>query len=522
MASAVLKPAGRVQPAREPNADLSAWLAVAAGTLGALLAMLDISIVNSALPTIQGEIGATGTEGAWVATAYLVAEIVIIPLAAWLERLLGLRTFLLIAVTLFTGFSVMCGFATSLTMMIVGRIGQGITGGAMIPTAQTIIAQRLPSHQQSLGTAAFGVVAVMGPIMGPLVGGWLAENLSWHYAFFLNVPLAVVLFLLLWIGLPHRKLNLHLLGEADWFGVAGLILGMGGLTTVLEEGAREEWFASTMIQQVTAISVIGFILLAWGQATAKRPVIKLSLLRDRQFGAVAIMGMSLGIVLYGTSYAIPQFLAAVSGYNAFQAGKIVALSGIPSLILMIFLPLLIRFVDVRIAVGLGMIIMGFSSFLETDLTLGSSGSSFVDSQLMRGVGQILGMLFLSQACVQSVAPADAGDASGLFNAMRNLGGSFALAGISILQQDRLWLHQRRLEESLSANAPAVQEYVGGLGQAIGNGGAGIRLLSQQIQQQALVMTYNDIFFAMSLVTLCVLPLVLLLRPLPAGGQVSMH
>uniref|UniRef100_UPI0035BBA551 MFS transporter n=1 Tax=Sphingomonas sp. TaxID=28214 RepID=UPI0035BBA551 len=204
------------------RADLGAWLAVAAGTLGALMATLDISIVNSALPVIQGEIGASGTEGTWIATAYLVAEIVIIPMAAWLERMLGLRTFLLIAAGLFTAFSVLCGFSTTLPMMIVGRVGQGFTGGAMIPTAQTIIAQRLPPRQQPIGIAAFGVTAILGPVLGPLVGGWLTETISWHYAFFLNVPICAALVTLLLVGLPHEKAKLHLFREADWFGIAGL------------------------------------------------------------------------------------------------------------------------------------------------------------------------------------------------------------------------------------------------------------------------------------------------------------
>ena len=508
---------------RQPNADLGAWLAVAAGTMGALMATLDISIVNSALPTIQGELGATGTEGAWVATAYLVAEIIIIPLSGWLERMLGLRRFLLIMVSLFTGFSVICGLSTSLPMMILGRVGQGFTGGALIPTAQTIIAQRLPRHQQSIGTAAFGIVAILGPLLGPLVGGWLTENVSWHYAFFLNVPVSAVLITLLLVGLPSEKSRLHLIREADWFGIVGLALGLGGLTVFLEEGTREEWFASTLIQQMAALSVLGFGLLFYGQVTAKRPVIKLSLLLDRQFGAVATMGIALGVVLYGTSYAIPQFLAAIADYNALQSGKVVLLSGIPSILMMPFVPFLIRRVDIRLAVGFGMAVMGISAWLETSLTIQATGEQFTESQLLRGVGQILSMLFLSQACVQSVPPEDAADASGLFNAMRNLGGSFALAGISILQENRLWFHSRRIEETLHANDPAVQDYIGGLERMIGDPQAALRMIGQQIQGQALVMTYNDIFFAMSMVTVCVLPLVLFLRPLPSNASMgAMH
>ena len=516
-------PAHGAAPAAPQRADAAAWLAVAAGTLGALMATLDISIVNSSLPTIQGEIGASGTEGTWIATAYLVAEIVIIPMAAWLTRLLGLRTFLLIAAGLFTGFSILCGLSTSLMMMIIGRVGQGFTGGAMIPTAQTIIAQRLPRRQQPIGIALFGVTAILGPVIGPLIGGWLTENVSWHYAFFLNIPICAILVTLLLLGLPHERLRLDLIGEADWFGILGLALGLGGLTVFLEDGQREQWFASELIRTMAAISLVGFALLFWGQFTARRPIIKLSLLLDRQFGAVALMGVVLGIVLYGTSYAIPQFLSAVANYNALQAGYVVLLSGIPSLFMMAIVPILLQRVDIRIAVSIGLFIMGASALMDSTLTLGSDGGDFTASQLLRGVGQILGMLFLSQAVVRSVPPEDAGDASGLFNAVRNLGGSFALAGISILQDQRLWLHSRRIEETVNANGQRVQEYVGGISRMTGGESSALRLLGQQIQGQALVMTYNDIFWIMGVGTLAVLPLVLFLRPLPKdAAPAAMH
>ncbi|MBT2189051.1 MDR family MFS transporter [Sphingobium nicotianae] len=509
-------------PAAE-RADLAAWLAVAAGTLGALMATLDISIVNSALPTIQGEIGATGTEGTWVATAYLVAEIVIIPMAAWFERLLGLRTFLLIAAGLFTAFSVICGLSDSLTMMIIGRVGQGFTGGAMIPTAQTIIATRLPRSQQPVGIAMFGVTAIMGPVIGPLIGGWLTENISWHYAFFINLPICAILVALLLVGLPHRRSHLDQLREADWLGVAGLALGLGGLTVLLEEGQRELWFASRLIWAMAGVSAVGFALLITGQLTAKRPVIKLSLLLDRQFGSVALMGMVLGVVLYGTAFVIPQFLAAIAGYNALQAGKIVLISGIPSLFMMAIVPILLKRIDIRIAVATGLAIMGGSALLDASLTADSVGGDFVVSQLMRGVGQILGMLFLSQAAIQSVPQQDAGDASGLFNSVRNLGGSLALAGISIIQDQRLWLHTRRIEETLSANSLAVQERIAGMAAMLGGQPAALRSLSQQIQGQALVMTYNDIFTIMGFGTLIIIPFVLFLRPLPkSSAPAAMH
>jgi DHA2 family multidrug resistance protein len=407
-------------------------------------------------------------------------------------------------------------------MMIIGRIGQGCTGGALIPTAMTIIATRLPREQQPIGNALFGVTAILGPVLGPLVGGWLTENFSWHYAFFINLPVGILLIILLLIGLPHQKARLRDLFDADWLGIAGLALGLGGLTVVLEEGQREQWFQSSEIVLLTAVSVLGFMLLFAGQIFAKRPVIKLSLLLDRQFGSVALMGVVVGMVLYGTAYVIPQFLAGIAGYDALQAGKIVLLSGIPSLMLMPFTPLMIRHFDIRFAVITGLIIMAASCWIDTTLTAQSDGGSFVDSQLLRGVGTILCFLFLNQAAIASVPPSEAGDASGLFNAARNLGGSFALAGIATVQDQRLWLHSRRIEETLNANSDRVQEYLSSLSQSLGGMDAAFRTLAGSIQRDALVMTYNDIFWLLAVGIMCVTPLVLFLRPLPQGQSIAMH
>lgn len=500
--------------APEPRADAAAWLAVAAGTLGALMATLDISIVNSSLPTIQGEIGASGTEGTWIATAYLVAEIIVIPLSGWLERLLGLRTLLLVAATLFTLFSIACGLSTTLPMMIVGRIGQGFTGGALIPTAMTIVATRLPRSQQPVGNALFGATALLGPVVGPVLGGWLTENVSWHYAFFLNLPVGVALLTLLLVAIPHQPAKLHLIREADWLGIAGLALGLGALTVVLEEGEREQWFESSLIVTLTLVSVLGFVLLGLGQMIARKPVIRLRLLLNRQFGSVVAMVTVVGMVIYGTSYAIPQFLSVIAGYNSLQAGKVVMLSGIPVMLMMPLTPWLLRNVDIRLSVGFGLCVLAFSAWLETGLTSASDSADFVDSQLLRGVGTVFCMMFLNQAAIRSVPPEEAGDASGLYNSARNLGGSFALAGIAIIQDQRLWLHSRRLEESLSANSPGVQDYVAG------QGGGALRTIEGMIQTQALTMTYADMFWIMSVGVVFVIPLVLFLRPLPKNAPMA--
>ena len=499
---------------RRENADLAAWLAVMAGTLGAMMATLDISIVNSALPTIQGEIGASGTEGTWIATAYLVAEIIIIPLGAWFERLLGLRRFLLTIALLFTCFSILCGTADNLTTMIIGRAGQGFTGGAMIPTAMTIIATRLPPHQQPIGTALFGVTAILGPVFGPLLGGWLTEAFSWHYAFLINVPVCAVLVVLLIVGLPNQKMRLDLLNEADWLGVFGLALGLGGMTVVLEEGNREQWFASSAIIELTIMSAIGFAMLIAGQLTAKTPVVRLRLLFDRQFGAVAIMATMLGMVLYGSSYVIPQFLAAIDDYNAFQSGQIVMISGIPMMILMFLTPVLMRVLDIRLAVFIGLMMLSLSCHVDTTMTADTVGSGFIESQLLRGAGTVLAFVFLNQAAISSVPVQYAGDASGLFNAARNIGGSLALSAIATVQDQRVWLHSRRIEETLQANSVAVQTRVADMAHSFGSADAALRSLAGSVARQALVMTYNDMFWMLAIGTFAVAPLALLLSPLP--------
>ncbi|ALH81507.1 DHA2 family efflux MFS transporter permease subunit [Sphingopyxis sp. PAMC25046] len=508
--------------AERRNADITAWIAVAAGALGAMLATLDISIVNSALPVIQGEIGASGTEGTWIATAFLVAEIVVIPLSAWLERLFGLRNLLIIAVSAFTGFSILCGMATDLTTMIIGRTGQGFMGGALIPTAMTIVAKRLPPHQQPIGMALFGMTVILGPVMGPLIGGWLTENLSWHYAFFVNVPICAVLLLLLFVGLPHEEPKWEYLTDADWAGIAGLILGLGALTVLLEEGHREEWFESALIRWLALIAVIGFASLIYGQLNASKPVLKLRLLLNRQFGSVAVMALALGMVMYGSTYVIPQFLAIISDYNAFQTGLVIFWMGIPAFVLMPILPFMIRRLHIRIAVGVGMLLMAASCFVSISLTAESGGAVFIESQLIRGVGMILAMMFLNQATVASVAKTDAGDASGIFNAARNLGGSFALAGLASFQDQRIWHHSRRMEETLNANSASLQIYLDELAKSFGGMEGAMSMLGRTIQRDAFVMTYNDVFLVMGVLTLMTVPLVIFLKPLPKNVSLSMH
>jgi MFS transporter, DHA2 family, multidrug resistance protein len=513
-------------PAAYQRASAQDWLAVFAGALGALIATLDISIVNSALPQIQGEIGATGTEGTWIATGYLVSEVVMIPLSAWLSRMLGMRTLLLSCSSLFTVFSVLCGFSNSLTLMIIGRVGQGFFGGALIPTAQTIVRTRLPPQQMPIGMTIFGLIVLLGPLLGPVAGGWLTEHWSWEWCFFINIPVAIALGVLLLTSLPHEPPNLDELAQADWFGIAGLAVGLSSLTVVLEEGQREQWFQSNLIIGLSLSSLIGFFVLAYAQLTSPKPVIKLRLLKNRTYASVIVIIVSIGMVLYDILYVLPQFLGVVAGYNPEQSGWILALSGVPAFLMMPLLPRIIGFREPRIVVFCGLVCFAVSCFIDIHLTAQSSGGDFIVSQLLRGVGQMLSFMPLNQLSVGSVSRADTADAAGFFNMARNLGGSIGLALQGVFIDRRTELHADSIRESVTANSLLLQErlagqaafFAGRSGDIAHGNQQAIGQLALQIHQQALVMTYSDCFWVLGIGLVVLMPMVMILRPpAPVGG-----
>lgn len=503
----------------EPNATTQDWIAVIAGALGALIATLDISIVNSALPQIQGEIGATGTEGTWIATGYLVSEVVMIPLTAWLSRIMGMRSLLLTCAVLFTAFSMMCGLSHDLTTMVIGRVGQGFFGGALIPTAQTIVRTRLPEHQIPIGMTMFGLIVLLGPLMGPVMGGWLTENGSWQWCFFINVPVAVGLISLLLIGVPHQKANIHELVEADWPGIIGMSIGLSCLTIVLEDGQRDQWFDSSMIRSLSVFAVLGLTILGVTQFTSKRPVLKLRLLKNFTYAGVIMIVMTVGMVLYNILYVLPLFLSSVSGYNAFQSGWVLALSGLPAFALMPVLPRILRIGNVKLVVGFGLVCFAVSCFIDTHLTPQSSGTDFIASQLLRGVGQIFSFMPLNQISVGSVSRAETADAAGLFNMARNLGGSIGLALMGVFIDRRVEGHADAIRESVNANSVLVQDrlaqqgafFAAQSGDTLHGAKAALAALAAQIHQQAMVMTYSDCFWLLGVALLVMMPMLFLLR-----------
>jgi len=530
MVDAALPDSAAGAPSHPERANAADWIAVAAGSLGALMATLDISITNSALPQIQGSVGANGTEGTWISTGYLMSEIVMIPLAAWLTRVFGLRNFLLTNAALFMAFSMLCGASHSLEWMIVGRVGQGFTGGAMIPTAQTIIRTRLPRTQLPVGMTIFGLIVLLGPLLGPVLGGWLAENISWNWCFFINLPVCIALTALLVAGLPADRPHWHAFVNADWIGILGLSIGLSSLTLVLEEGQRQQWFESNEIVLFAAIAALGFILIGVSQFVASKPIIRLSLMRNPRYASVIVIVVAVGAGLYGVAYLVPQFLSLIAGYNAEQSGAIMLISGVPAFMMMPLLPRLLGKVDFRLLVVGGLVSFAVSCMLDTSLTAQSAGSDFVWSQLLRGVGQMLAMMPLNQASMSAVSREDSGDAAGLYNMARNLGGSLGLAVIGVLIDRRTAFHVAALRESVSANSLIGQERIAAsaanwlsrTGDAAYAKMQALAQLASQIQQQAAVITFSETFYVLAIAMLVCIPLALLLKSpaTQAGGPMS--
>jgi DHA2 family multidrug resistance protein len=495
------------------------WLAVFGAILGAFTAILDIQITNSSLAYIEGSLGATSEEGSWISTAYLMAEILVIPLTGWLSSVIGLRRYLATNTLLFIGFSIACALSTNLDQMIVFRAGQGFTGGALVPTAVVIVRTRLPESQQMIGIAMFGVAATFAPSIGPTVGGWLTDNFSWHYIFYLNLvfgPIAVLIQLTALDPTPARWRDLL---KGDWIGIGFMAVGFLPLIFVLEEGQRKDWFGSSAIVSATIIAAIGIVCLIIRELTAERPFINLRILANRSIGGACILMTVLGAVSYGSIYLIPVYCAQIQGYNAQQIGYVVMWAGLPQLLLFPLMPLIMRIFDARLLVITGTLFFIVSCWINIDLTHDVGMDQLILPQLLRAIGQPLFTIPLSQISTAGLTPRDTADASALSSMMRNLGGSIGIAVLATMIDRREHFHFSMLAEAMTVNATRTQERLAMLAsglqthvtdQALAKAQALARL-AVQVRREAYVMAYADGFYLVGISLVISLAAVAILR-----------
>ncbi len=501
------------------------WVALVGAMLGAFMAVLDIQITNASLNDILGSLGSTLEEGSWVSTSYLVAEIIVIPLTGWLSDVFSLRRYLLANAALFLLFSIGCAWSWDLGSLIFFRSLQGFTGGVLIPTAFNLVLKLLPAAKRGLGFALFGMTATFAPAIGPTVGGWLTDNYGWPAIFYLNlIPGLLLIGAIAW-GLENEPPRLARLRHGDWWGIGSMALGLGSLIVFLEEGNRNDWLNSGFIVSMGAIAAVSLILCVIIELTRKAPFINLRLLRRRNFLLGSVVGMGFGAGMYGATYLLPLYLAQVQGYNAMQIGQTIMWSGLPQMMVMPLAVLLLRKVDARALLTLGLILFGLSSFMNAFMTHGTAYDQLRWTQFVRALGMPLVIVPITTLATGLIEPAQSGSASALFNMFRNLGGSIGIAVLATQLDLREKLHSCRLGESVTAFNSAVSEQAAAFAQVgmargadvFAAGQKGLTLLAALVRREAYVMAYSDCFYLLGALLLAMVLLVWFCRASKSAG-----
>jgi DHA2 family multidrug resistance protein len=491
--------------AHDAKVDLRTWIAVAAGMLGAFMAILDIQITNSSLKDILGTLSATQEEGSWISTAYLCAEIIIIPMTALLARVIGIRGYMVGTTALFLVFSTLCGAAWNLPSMIVFRALQGLTGGALIPMAMTLVMAKLPPSKRAIGMAFFGLTATLAPSMGPTLGGYLSQFYGWPSIFYINwVPGLLLIAGLMW-GLDREPQQWKLLAKADWLGIGFMALGLGCLTIFLEEGNSKDWFDSNFIRVFAGLALFGILGWVATSFTRAEPFVNLRLYGERNFLVATALSAVIGMGLYGASFLLPLYLGQISGYTPMQIGEVIMWAGLPQLFIMPFAAALSSKVDNRILCSIGLGLFGVSCLMNAYMDASTGYDQLFWSQIVRALGQPFIMLTLSNFAMQGISPANTSSASSLFNMTRNLGGSVGIALLATTLTNREHYHSAMLGESVSNFSAATQQRLEQLTQAFVSNGIdpataasqAIAAVDRIIRREAYVMAYNDGFLIMA-------------------------
>ena len=526
---AVTTPISPAATPATPAVSAKTWIAVIGATLGAFMAVLNIQIVNASLADIQGAIGAGIDDGGWISTSYLIAEIVVIPLSGWLARVFSVRIYLLTNAVLFLVFSAACAFAQDLPQMIVLRAIQGFTGGVLIPMAFTLIITLLPKAKQPIGLALFALSATFAPAIGPTIGGYLTENFGWEYIFYVNIVPGAIMIAMLFFSLDAQPMNLPLLRDGDWPGIATMAIGLAALQTVLEEGNKDDWFGSPFIVRLAVIAAIALTLFVIIELTSEKPLLNLRLLFRRNFGFGLLANFLLGVALYGSVYILPVYLARIQGYNSEQIGMVLAWTGLPQLVLIPLVPQLMKRVDPRIVIGVGFALFAGSNFMNINMTNDYATDQLFWPNIVRAVGQALVLTPLSAVATAGIEAGNAASASALFNMMRNLGGAIGIAALQTLLTKREQYHSNVLSQSVTLFEQATRTRLDQLTQYFMNHGVIDRAdaahrayvaIGHIVQKQAFILAFSDTFYVLGVALIVALIAALMLKKpnhLDAGG-----
>jgi MFS transporter, DHA2 family, multidrug resistance protein len=504
--SAVSVPlAARSQPAPavDPNrASVTTWIAVTAAMIGSFMAILNIQITNASLLNIEGGIGTGVDNGSWISTSYLIGEIVVIPLTDYLSRVFSFRRYMLVSATLFAAFSVACAFTHDLPSMIAMRGLQGFAGGVLIPMAFTLVLTKLPKPQQPVGLAIFALSVTFAPAIGPTIGGYLTENYGWQTIFYVNVVPTVVMVAALYLTLERQPMQFRLLKEGDWLGILTMAIGLSALQTVLEEGNKDDWFSSPFIQRLAVLALVSLSLFIWIELTTAKPLIRLRLLKQRNFGFGTIASTLLGFALFGSVYILPAYLGQAQGYNSEQIGAVLAWTGLPQLVLIPLVPKLMQRFDTRYIAVTGLLIFAYSCFMNTEMSLDYAGDQLWIPNIVRAIGQAMVLTPLTSVTTGGIAPQDAAAASGISNMLRNLGGAIGTAVLATIITKREQFHSNIIGQSVTLGREEVRARIAQMTDFFISHGVpdpaaarqqAIIALGKAVKQQALVMGFSDTF-----------------------------
>ncbi|MCX7794734.1 MAG: DHA2 family efflux MFS transporter permease subunit [Thermodesulfovibrionales bacterium] len=509
---------------------MNKWLITITVMLPTLIEIIDTSVVNVSLDHIRGSLSAGIEESTWTITSYLVSNAIIIPMTGWLSRRFGRKRYLIFSIFLFTLSSFLCGSAWSLESLVFFRVLQGIGGGALQPLSQSILLETFPPHQHGTAMAAFGIGIMFGPIVGPLLGGWITDNWSWRWIFYINIPIGLIsiLMTLIFIKDPPYMKGMRL--RIDYWGIMFLALGLGSLQIVLDKGQSENWFDSRFITTLTTVSFVSLVIFVIVESFTKHPVVNLKIFKNLSFSAGNIVMFFAFFNLFGSIVLLPIYLQTLMGYTATKAGLVLGPGGLATLIAMPVAGKLVHRMNPKILLGAGILICSYATHLMSKFNLQADFWSIIWPRIVLGIGMPFIFIPLTILTMAGIKKEEMGNATGIYNLLRNLGGSFGVAFVTTMLQRRAQFHQYRLVENLTVFDPQFQiasENLSNIFELKGFGPlseySGLATIYRELLRQSSMLGFNDAFHLLSLMMIGVFLLIFLLKrktqsPFPDGSR----
>src|SRR5215831_1125884 len=519
LAPAKPAPAPYIAPVEQLDlGDPHKYLIAFAVVLAALMQVIDSSIVNVALPDMMGNLGASLDEIAWVSTGYILASVVIIPLTGWLGSFFGRKRYFVGSIVLFTAASVFCGVSHSLGALILWRVVQGVGGGALMTVSQAVLFESFPKEEAGTAMALFGLGVMVGPTIGPTLGGWLTDNYGWPWIFYINLPVGILAAMMI-AAYVHDPKHQRKPPTIDFQGIALLAVSVTALQYVLEHGQREDWFDSRLIIWLTAIGAVGGLALLWRELTTDHPVIDFRVMKHRQVWVGTLLGVMMGVGLYAMSFTLPVFLQSNLRMTAEQAGIAMLPGAIATAISMAVVGRISNRFDARLLIAIGALIFAYAAWELSRMTGLSGAGDFFWPLIWRGVG--LGLMFvpLTTVTLAELSPKELPQGTGLYNFFRQLGGSFGIAVMATLLTRYAAQTRAVMGDHVTLTDPGSLARVDMMKHAMMARGAdawtaqqrALSILSRQLDAQASVISYSKIYMLSALLILALIPLLALVR-----------